>query len=88
MRKAAAEAEARELLGRLAKPPGALGALEDLAVELAGIAGECPPPLPEPAVVAVFAGDHGVVAQGVTPWPSEVTAQMVATVVGCTRRGR
>jgi nicotinate-nucleotide--dimethylbenzimidazole phosphoribosyltransferase len=48
-------------------------------VELAGIAGECPPPLPEPAVVAIFAGDHGVVAQGVTPWPSEVTAQMVAT---------
>ena len=79
MRDEAAEAGARELLGRLAKPPGALGALEDLAVELAGIAGRCPPPLPEPAVVAVFAGDHGVVAQGVTPWPSEVTAQMVAT---------
>ena len=79
MRDAAAEAEARELLGRLAKPPGSLGVLEDLGVELAGIAGACPPPLPEPAVVAVFAGDHGVVAQGVTPWPSEVTAQMVAT---------
>ena len=46
---------------------------------LAGITGTCPPPLPEPAAVAVFAGDHGVVAQGVTPWPSEVTAQMVAT---------
>ena len=79
MRDAGAEAEARELLGRLAMPPGALGGLGDLAVELAGIAGQCPPPLPEPAVVAVFAGDHGVVAQGVTPWPSEVTAQMVAT---------
>jgi nicotinate-nucleotide--dimethylbenzimidazole phosphoribosyltransferase len=79
LRSPRAEAEARDLLGRLAKPPGSLGALEDLGVELAGIAGGCPPPVPEPAVVAVFAGDHGVVAQGVTPWPSEVTAQMVAT---------
>lgn len=77
-RSAEAEAEARARLGRLAMPPGSLGGVEDLAVELAGIAGACPPPLPEPAVVAVFAGDHGVVAQGVTPWPSEVTAQMVA----------
>src|SRR5215207_2973093 len=51
-----------------------LGRVEDLAVALAGIAGECPPPLPEPAAVAVFAGDHGVHAQGVTPWPQEVTA--------------
>ena len=40
--------------------------------------GQCPPPLPEPAAVAVFAADHGVHAQGVTPWPQEVTAQMVA----------
>jgi nicotinate-nucleotide--dimethylbenzimidazole phosphoribosyltransferase len=79
LRDATAEAAARELLGRLAVPPGALGSLGDLAVELAGIAGQCPPPLPEPAAVAVFAGDHGVVAQAVTPWPSEVTAQMVAT---------
>src|SRR4029077_13604547 len=55
-----------------------LGAREDVSVQLAGLAGECPPPLPEPAVVAVFAADHGVHAQGVTPWPQEVTAQMVA----------
>ena len=34
--------------------------------------------MPEPAAVAVFAADHGVHAQGVTPWPQEVTAQMVA----------
>jgi nicotinate-nucleotide--dimethylbenzimidazole phosphoribosyltransferase len=52
--------------------------LEDVSVQLAGLAGRCPPPLPEPATVAVFAGDHGVHAQGVTPWPQEVTAQMVA----------
>jgi nicotinate-nucleotide--dimethylbenzimidazole phosphoribosyltransferase len=52
--------------------------LEDVAAQLAGIAGTCPAPLPVPAVVAVFAGDHGVHAQGVTPWPQEVTAQMVA----------
>lgn len=71
-------AAARERQGRLTKPPGALGALEDLGIRLAGLAGECPPPLPAPAAVAVFAGDHGVHAQGVTPWPQEVTTQMVA----------
>ena len=49
-------------------------------MRLAGIAGTCPPPLPEPAAVAVFAADHGVHAQGVTPWPQEVTAQMVANI--------
>ncbi|SCF07502.1 nicotinate-nucleotide--dimethylbenzimidazole phosphoribosyltransferase [Micromonospora mirobrigensis] len=69
---------ARDLQGRLTKPAGSLGALEELSVRLAGLAGACPPPLPEPAAVAVFAGDHGVHAQRVTPWPQEVTAQMVA----------
>ncbi len=73
----AAAAAARERQDRLTKPPGALGALEELSVRLAGLTGECPPPLPEPAAVAVFAGDHGVHDQGVTPWPREVTAQMV-----------
>jgi nicotinate-nucleotide--dimethylbenzimidazole phosphoribosyltransferase len=75
---AAARAAARDRLDRMTKPRGALGRVEDLAVALAGIARACPPPLPEPAAVAVFAGDHGVHAQGVTPWPQEVTAQMVA----------
>jgi nicotinate-nucleotide--dimethylbenzimidazole phosphoribosyltransferase len=65
-------------LDRLTKPRGSLGRLETVAVQLAGIAGESPPPVPEPAVVAVFAGDHGVLAEGVSPWPAEVTAQMVA----------
>jgi nicotinate-nucleotide--dimethylbenzimidazole phosphoribosyltransferase len=74
----AARAAAAERLDRMTKPAGSLGRVEDLAVTLAGIAGACPPPLPVPATVAVFAGDHGVHAQGVTPWPQEVTAQMVA----------
>ncbi|GHJ52021.1 hypothetical protein Nm8I071_13280 [Nonomuraea sp. TT08I-71] len=77
----AAMAAARELQGRLTKPAGSLGALEPLSVRLAGLAGTCPPPLPEPAAVAIFAGDHGVHAQGVTPWPQEVTAQMIANFV-------
>ncbi|RMI34578.1 nicotinate-nucleotide--dimethylbenzimidazole phosphoribosyltransferase, partial [Actinomadura harenae] len=75
---ASAMRDARDLQNRLTKPPGSLGVLEDLSVRLAGLAGTCPPPLPEPAAVAVFAADHGVHAQGVTPWPQEVTAQMVA----------
>jgi nicotinate-nucleotide--dimethylbenzimidazole phosphoribosyltransferase len=74
----AAMEAARALHARLTKPAGSLGALEELSVRLAGLAGECPPPLPEPAAVAIFAGDHGVHAQGVTPWPQEVTGQMVA----------
>ncbi|MEU7906637.1 nicotinate-nucleotide--dimethylbenzimidazole phosphoribosyltransferase [Actinoplanes sp. NPDC049118] len=72
---------ARDLQGRLTKPAGSLGELEELSVRLAGLAGFCPPPLPEPGAIAVFAGDHGVHAQGVTPWPQEVTAQMVANFV-------
>jgi len=75
---AGAAAAASDLHLRLTKPPGALGALEALGVRLAAMSAECPPPLPAPAVVAVFAGDHGVVEEGVTPWPQEVTAQMVA----------
>ncbi|MDT7581225.1 MAG: nicotinate-nucleotide--dimethylbenzimidazole phosphoribosyltransferase, partial [Pseudonocardiales bacterium] len=60
-----ARAAATERLDRMTKPRGSLGRVEDLAVTLAGIARTCPPPLPEPAAVAVFAGDHGVHAQGV-----------------------
>jgi nicotinate-nucleotide--dimethylbenzimidazole phosphoribosyltransferase len=76
--RAAAEADARQ--ARLTKPRGALGRLERLGTQLAAIAGTCPPPVPHPAAVAVFAADHGVVAQGVTPWPQEVTAQMVVNL--------
>ncbi len=73
-----ARADAVALHDRLTKPRGALGRLEPLGVRLAAIAGCCPPPLPTPAAVAVFAADHGVLAEGVSPWPQEVTAQMVA----------
>ena len=73
-----AMAAALVLQARLTKPAGSLGALEELSVRLAGLAGTCPPPVPVRPVVAVFAGDHGVHAQDVSPWPQEVTAQMVA----------
>ncbi|WP_326643203.1 nicotinate-nucleotide--dimethylbenzimidazole phosphoribosyltransferase [Streptosporangium sp. NBC_01755] len=73
----AAVAEARAHQDRLTKPRGALGVLEDVAVRLAGAAAVSPPPLPVPAALAIFAADHGVHARGVTPWPQEVTLQMV-----------
>jgi nicotinate-nucleotide--dimethylbenzimidazole phosphoribosyltransferase len=76
----AAMRAAEERQARLAKPPGSLGALERLGVRLAGIAGRCPPPDPAPAAVCVFVGDHGVVAEGVTMWPREVTGQVAAIV--------
>ncbi len=60
----------------LTKPPGALGRLEDIAEWLAAWTGR-PPAVTRP-LVAVFAGNHGVTRQGVSPFPSDVTAQMVA----------
>ena len=60
----------------LTKPPGSLGRLEDVSVQLAGIFGTERPAIRGKAVI-VAAGDHGVVAQGVTGYPQEVTAQMV-----------
>ncbi len=74
----AAAVDATAHQARLTKPPGALGRLEAISVQLASIARVSPPPVPEPAVVVVFAADHGVLASGVSPWPQEVTAQMVA----------
>lgn len=78
----AAMTAAMELHARLTKPAGSLGELEELSIRLAGLAGTCPPPIPQRPTVAVFAGDHGVHAQRVTPWPQEVTAQMVANFLG------
>ena len=76
---AMARAEARQ--GNLTKPPGALGRLEDLSIKLAGILGTERPAIAGKAVI-IAAGDHGVVAQGVTAYPQEVTAQMVLNFLG------
>lgn len=71
---------AQERFDALAKPTGSLGRLEALGGRLAAIAGSCPPPRPTPAVVAVFAADHGVHGAGVTAWPQEITAAMVGVM--------
>jgi nicotinate-nucleotide--dimethylbenzimidazole phosphoribosyltransferase len=62
----------------LTKPAGSLGVLEELSVRVAGMTGSCPPAVPTAAAVTVFAADHGVHAQGVSPWPQAVTAAMLA----------
>ena len=72
----AAREAARRRQEHLTKPPGSLGRLEELALQVAAIQGtECPAVGGKAVVVA--AGDHGVVAQGVTGYPQEVTRQMV-----------
>lgn len=73
----AAMQKCRERDARLTKPPGALGRLEDIAVFMSGWQRRHPPRVERP-VVAIFAGNHGVVAQGVAAYPQAVTAQMVA----------
>ena len=62
---------------QLTKPPGALGRLEEIVEWLAGWQGRSIPQMDTPRV-RIFAGNHGVVAQGVSNYPSEVTMQMVA----------
>jgi len=69
--------EAGRLIDAKTKPPGSLGRLEDLACRLAAIRREVPTS-PLPAAVVVAAADHGVAAEGVSPYPQEVTAQMLA----------
>ena len=68
--------QARARLNSLTKPIGSLGALEKLAIQVAGITGRVHQRLPNKTVV-VLAGDHGVVAEGVSAYPQAVTAQMV-----------
>ena len=75
---ASAAAVARE--AQLTKPAGALGRLEDLTVWLATWQGRHPPRMERPHA-AVFAGNHGVAAQGVSAYPAEVTRQMVANFI-------
>jgi nicotinate-nucleotide--dimethylbenzimidazole phosphoribosyltransferase len=77
---AAAAVAARARQDTLTKPRGALGRLEDLSVWIASCQGHCPPRQFERARVVVFAGDHGVARSGVSAYPPEVTAQMVANI--------
>ncbi len=74
---AAAIAGATARNGQLTKPPGALGRLETIAIWLAGWQGTDRPRITAPQI-AIFAGNHGVVAKGVSAFPAEVTVQMVA----------
>lgn len=70
--------EARDRQLELTKPAGSLGRLEQLGEWIAACQGVCPPKQFERARIVVFAGDHGVAAGGVSAYPPEVTAQMVA----------
>jgi len=72
---------ARTRQNNLTKPPGSLGRLEEISVQVAGITGQERPVIEE-KVVITCAGDHGVVAQGVSAFPQEVTPQMVYNFVG------
>jgi nicotinate-nucleotide--dimethylbenzimidazole phosphoribosyltransferase len=67
--------------GQLTKPTGALGRLETLAIELAGLQ-HASHPSAERAPIIVFAGDHGIAAQGVSAYPQEVTIAMMANFAG------
>ncbi|MDD2914446.1 MAG: nicotinate-nucleotide--dimethylbenzimidazole phosphoribosyltransferase [Gallionella sp.] len=62
--------------GQLTKPPGSLGRLEAIAVQLAAMQGSEKPQL-ERAYISIFAADHGVAAEGVSAFPQAVTAEMV-----------
>ena len=64
-------------LDALTKPPGSLGRLEELGLQVGVVLGD-PPPSLDRAVVFIFAADHGVTARGVSAYPAEVTAQMCA----------
>ncbi|WP_029654202.1 nicotinate-nucleotide--dimethylbenzimidazole phosphoribosyltransferase [Marinobacter daepoensis] len=61
----------------LTKPPGSLGRLEQLAITLAGLTGSEKPTI-DPVRMVIFAGDHGVCSEGISAFPQEVTAQMIA----------
>ena len=73
-KEAMAKAQSRQ--DKLTKPPGSLGRLEELSIQIAGIQGRVIPAIKNKAII-VMAGDHGVVAEKIGNWPQEVTAQMV-----------
>ena len=70
----------RAHLDRLTKPRGSLGRLEDLVIRLAEIQERVPPEITKKAVY-VFAGDHGIVAEGVSLYPQEVSYQMLLNIL-------
>ena len=72
---------ARQHQDSLTKPAGSLGRLEELAIWMAGVTGEMTPET-TPRTVVVMAGDHGVVTEGISAYPSEVTPQMVMNFLG------
>ena len=75
-----AMAKARSRQDTLTKPRGSLGRLEELSIKLAGIQGKLIPQIKHKAII-VMAGDHGVVAEGVSAYPQEVTAQMIYNLI-------
>lgn len=72
--------EAQDRQGQLTKPPGSLGRLEDVAITLASLYGDDKPKIKKP-MITIFAGDHGVVAQGVSAFPQAVTVEMIRNFV-------
>lgn len=72
--------DAAQLQQQLTKPAGSLGQLETLAVQLAGLQGRLKPSVNQ-LWIGIFAGDHGVVAEGVSAFPQEVTGQMLHNFV-------
>jgi nicotinate-nucleotide--dimethylbenzimidazole phosphoribosyltransferase len=73
--------DAQARLDAKTKPRGSLGRLEELAVRIASVTGDASG-APLQAAIVVAAGDHGVTAEGVSAYPSEVTRQMVANFEG------
>ena len=76
----AAWAEAAHRQGLLAKPPGSLGRLEGLSLQLAAVAGCCPPPVPVRPALLLAAADHGVHVQQVSAWPQALSTAIAS---GC-----
>lgn len=77
----AAAGAARRRHARLAKPPGSLGHLEDIGVQLAAIAARCPPPVPQRPRLLVAAGDHGVHDQHVSAWPQQLSTAIAQSIL-------
>lgn len=76
----AAMAQTRERIDSLAKPPGSLGVLEEIAVRLSGITGQVYPAIQEKSII-IMAGDHGIVSEGVSSFPQHFTRLMVHTIL-------